>query len=65
MTAAAKTGLNLFNIIVEEVTYCINTLKIIIVAYCTDAASDCRAMRAMLRERFPRIFMVDCWAHQV
>ncbi|KAI0323733.1 hypothetical protein GY45DRAFT_1231868, partial [Cubamyces sp. BRFM 1775] len=64
MSAIAKTAQNLLEIVVEEVKYCMNYLSTIVVGYCTDAAGDARAMREMLRQHFPWLITVDCWAHQ-
>ncbi|KAI0363380.1 hypothetical protein BV20DRAFT_958420, partial [Pilatotrama ljubarskyi] len=65
ISAMAKTAQNLFNIVSAEVTYCMECLSTIIVAYCTDCAGDAKAMRELLREKFPWIVTIDCWAHQV
>lgn len=65
ITAVAKTARNLFEIVLAEVEYCTQYLSAVVVAYCTDAAGEAKAMRELLRARFPWIVTVDCWAHQV
>ncbi|KAI0362751.1 hypothetical protein OH77DRAFT_1379925, partial [Trametes cingulata] len=65
VSAIAKTAQNLFEIISTEITYCMEYLSTIIVAYCTDCAGDAKAMRDLLREKFPWIITLDCWAHQI
>ncbi|CDO68373.1 hypothetical protein BN946_scf184815.g20 [Trametes cinnabarina] len=65
VSAVAKTAQNLFQLIVEEVQYCIEHLSVTLVAYCTDAAGDTKAMRDRLCQRFPWLITIDCWAHQI
>ncbi|KAI8971257.1 ribonuclease H-like domain-containing protein, partial [Trametes punicea] len=65
ISAVAKTAQNLFQLIVNEVQYCIEHLSITLVAYCTDAAGDMKAMRDRLHQRFPWLITIDCWAHQM
>ncbi|KAI0634627.1 hypothetical protein C8Q77DRAFT_1026903, partial [Trametes polyzona] len=64
VSAVAKTAQNLFEIVCAEIEYCMTYLSTVIVAYCTDAAGDTRAMRDLLRAKFPWIITLDCWAHQ-
>ncbi|KAI0771477.1 ribonuclease H-like domain-containing protein [Trametes elegans] len=65
ISAAAKTAQNLLEIVVAEIKYCMEYLSTVVVGYCTDAGGDTKAMRELLRQQFPWIITVDCWAHQM
>lgn len=65
MSDIRKNAENLLEFIVSEVRYCVDTLGTRLVAWCTDASGESRKMRRLLREKFPWIITLDCWAHQV
>ncbi|KZV67741.1 hypothetical protein PENSPDRAFT_583503 [Peniophora sp. CONT] len=65
ITGEKKTAMNLLNIVLSEISYCVNTLGIRLVAYCTDSGGDAAKMRKMLFAKFPYLIVIACWAHQV
>ncbi|KAG1717207.1 hypothetical protein EDB19DRAFT_1654677 [Suillus lakei] len=60
-----KTAENLLEIVLSEITYAVEVLKVKVVAWCTDASGDSAKMRCLLVQKIPQIIAVDCWAHQV
>lgn len=65
ISAAVKNAENLLTLVLAEIQYCQDVLKVTLVAWCTDASGESRKMRRLLKERLPWIVTVDCWAHQV
>ncbi|KIK78817.1 hypothetical protein PAXRUDRAFT_162969 [Paxillus rubicundulus Ve08.2h10] len=60
-----ETAENLLEIVLGEIKYATEVLKVKIVAWCTDAGGDSVKMRQLLVRKFPHLIVVDCWAHQV
>ncbi|KAJ3519444.1 hypothetical protein NMY22_g13201 [Coprinellus aureogranulatus] len=65
ISAEAKTAENLLAIVVKEITYILTTLKVVLVAWCTDASGESKKMRRVLRMKYPWLVTIDCWAHQI
>ncbi|KAI0309443.1 ribonuclease H-like domain-containing protein, partial [Amylostereum chailletii] len=65
VTSERKDATNLLKIVEEEIRFFVNVLRIIVVAWCTDASGESAKMRRMLRDKMPWIFVIDCWAHQM
>ncbi|EPQ49944.1 hypothetical protein GLOTRDRAFT_23281, partial [Gloeophyllum trabeum ATCC 11539] len=65
ISAVVKNAENLLGIVVTEIAYCSEVLGVDIVAWCTDCGGEALKMRRLLRERFPWIVTVECWAHQI
>ncbi|KAF8890189.1 hypothetical protein BD779DRAFT_1430590, partial [Infundibulicybe gibba] len=64
ISSQPKTAEVLLSIVLKEVAYCMDTLGILLIAWCTDASGESLKMRRLLREEFPWMITVDCWAHQ-
>ncbi|KIK82178.1 hypothetical protein PAXRUDRAFT_154379 [Paxillus rubicundulus Ve08.2h10] len=60
-----KMAKNLLEIVLGEIKYATEVLKVKIVAWCTDVGGDSAKMRWLLVQKFPHLIVVDCWAHQV
>lgn len=65
MSALPKTAAELLKLVVGEIKYATESLKIKIAAWCTDASGESASMRRLLVQDMPSIVVVDCWAHQV
>ncbi|KAH9931247.1 ribonuclease H-like domain-containing protein, partial [Fomitopsis serialis] len=65
ISAKAKNAENLLEIVVNEIKYCRDVLETVVVAWCTDSSGESLKMCRLLRERFPWIVTVVCWAHQL
>lgn len=65
MGAERKTADNLLKLVLDEIKYAQNELKVEIVAWCSDAGGDSRAMRERLYRLKPWLVSIDCWGHQV
>lgn len=60
-----KDAKNLLLLVLDEIKYAVEVLKIVIVAWCTDASGESAKMRRMLAQKFRWMVVLDCWAHQV
>lgn len=65
VTSKPKTADTLLNLVYADILYFINVLKIIMVAWCSDAGGDSASMRRKLKLILPWLIVLDCWAHQV
>ncbi|KIK90602.1 hypothetical protein PAXRUDRAFT_14255 [Paxillus rubicundulus Ve08.2h10] len=65
ISALPKTAVELLKIVLEEIPYATEELKVHIVAWCTDASGGSASMQWLLVQKMPHIVAVDCWAHQV
>ena len=65
VSAAAKTAENLLELVLADILLASSTYGCEIIAWCSDAGGDSRAMRRRLYAKFPSLVQVDCWAHQV
>ena len=65
ISALPKTAEVLLEHVLKEITYITEELRVLLVAWCTDASGESRKMRRLLRERLTWIITVDCWSHQV
>ncbi|KAF5368688.1 hypothetical protein D9615_010307 [Tricholomella constricta] len=65
ISALHKTAENLLENILQEIKYATEILKIIVVAWCTDASAESAKMRRLLKARMPWIITLDCWCHQI
>lgn len=65
VSADKKDSDELLKLVLENIVWCEDVLKVRIIAWCTDAGGDCRAMRRKLLEKRPDLIAPDCWAHQV
>ncbi|EJD35809.1 hypothetical protein AURDEDRAFT_33360, partial [Auricularia subglabra TFB-10046 SS5] len=59
-----KDAQNLLKLVLDEIKYATEVLKLTVVAWCTDASGESRGMRNLLVAKFKWIIVVDCWAHQ-
>ncbi|KAB5588959.1 HAT family dimerization protein [Ceratobasidium theobromae] len=64
VSASWKTAGNLLSIVIEEIKYA-EDLGAKIVAWCSDASGESRAMRHRLYALMPRLITLDCYAHQI
>ncbi|KZT67494.1 hypothetical protein DAEQUDRAFT_673065, partial [Daedalea quercina L-15889] len=65
ITKEQKNAENLLEIVLSQIKYFTKVLQVTVVAWCTDASGDGSKMCRLLVQRLPRIFVVDCWAHQI
>lgn len=65
ISALPKTAETLLEYILKEITYISDELRVVLIAWCTDASGESKKMRRLLRERLGWIITVDCWSHQV
>ena len=65
MSGEAKTGENLFKLMVEDITYAQTVFGLLLIAFCTDDGGDARKFRRLLLELMPWIIVTPCWAHQI
>ncbi|EMD37962.1 hypothetical protein CERSUDRAFT_29916, partial [Gelatoporia subvermispora B] len=65
ISAQVKNAENLLEIVVNEISYCVEMLGTVVVAWCTDSSGESVKMRRLLRQRIPSIVTVACWAHQL
>ncbi|KAF5374107.1 hypothetical protein D9615_008815 [Tricholomella constricta] len=65
ISALHKTAENLLEIVLQEIKYATEILKIIVVTWCTDASGESAKMRRLLKARMPWIITLDCWCHQI
>ncbi|GLB45662.1 hypothetical protein LshimejAT787_2500540 [Lyophyllum shimeji] len=65
ISAVHKTAKNLLDLVLAEIKYATESLKIIVVAWCTDAGGESAKMRRLLNVRMPWIITLDCWCHQI
>jgi hypothetical protein len=65
VSALPKTATELLKLVIGEIKYMTETLKIKVTAWCTDASGESASMRRLLIQKMPSIIVVDCWAHQV
>ncbi|EMD37416.1 hypothetical protein CERSUDRAFT_136001, partial [Gelatoporia subvermispora B] len=65
ISAQVKNAENLLEIVVNEISYCVETIGTVVVAWCTDSSGESVKMRRLLRQRIPSIVTVVCWAHQL
>ncbi|KIK75802.1 hypothetical protein PAXRUDRAFT_171678, partial [Paxillus rubicundulus Ve08.2h10] len=65
ISAKLKTAVELLKLVEAEIKYTVEVLKIVIVAWCTDASGESAKMRRLLVQKMPHLVVVDCWAHQV
>lgn len=61
----SKDANSLLRLMLDEIKYAIEVLKLVVVAWCTDASGESAKMRRLLVKKFPWIVVLDCWAHQV
>ena len=60
-----KTAETLLDIVVKEIKYMVETLLLVVVAWCTDASGESAKMRRLLVRKYPWLVVLDCWGHQV
>ncbi|KAG1817740.1 hypothetical protein EV424DRAFT_1347853 [Suillus variegatus] len=60
-----ETAENLLEIVLGEIMYTVEVLKVKVVAWCTDASSDSAKMWCLLVQKIPQIIVDDCWIHQL
>lgn len=65
VSASRKTADHLLGIVKEEIRYAEEELGVKVVAWCSDASGESRAMRSRLYALEPRLITLDCYAHQV
>lgn len=65
ISAQRKDAQGLLAIVLNEIQYATEVLRVQLVAWCTDASGESAAMRRLLVQKLPWIVGVDCWAHQV
>ncbi|KAF5386718.1 hypothetical protein D9615_002122 [Tricholomella constricta] len=65
ISAFHKTVENLLEIVLQEIKYATEILKIIVVAWCTDTSGKSAKMRHQLKLKMPWIITLDCWCHQI
>ncbi|KZT64568.1 hypothetical protein DAEQUDRAFT_678347, partial [Daedalea quercina L-15889] len=65
ITKERKNAENLLEIVLDQIRYYTDVLKVMVVAWCSDASGDGSKMRRLLVRQMPWIFVVDCWAHQI
>ncbi|EJD36610.1 hypothetical protein AURDEDRAFT_21737, partial [Auricularia subglabra TFB-10046 SS5] len=61
----AKDAENLFKLVLDEIKYATEVLKLTVVGWCTDASGESRKMRRLLVAKFKWMIVADCWAHQI
>ncbi|KIJ61394.1 hypothetical protein HYDPIDRAFT_169663 [Hydnomerulius pinastri MD-312] len=64
VTDKPKTAVELLKLVEREIRYAVEVLKVVIVAWCTDASGESAKMRRLLVRKMPHLVVVDCWAHQ-
>ncbi|KAG1796201.1 hypothetical protein EV424DRAFT_1334062 [Suillus variegatus] len=60
-----KTAENLLEIVLGEIVYTVEVLKVKVVAWCTDASGDSAKIWCLLVQKIPQIIVDDCWVRQV
>ncbi|KIM64232.1 hypothetical protein SCLCIDRAFT_37040, partial [Scleroderma citrinum Foug A] len=65
ISAHPKTAERLLDIVMAEISYATDVLKVKLIAWCSDAGGDSAKMRRLLDQKLPHLIAVDCWAHQV
>ncbi|KIK13783.1 hypothetical protein PISMIDRAFT_118201 [Pisolithus microcarpus 441] len=65
ISALPKITEQLLKIVMTEIAYATNTLKVKLIAWCSDVGGDSANMRHLLVQKLPNLIVVDCWAHQV
>ncbi|KAF8703671.1 hypothetical protein RHS03_06185, partial [Rhizoctonia solani] len=65
VSAQRKTAQNLLELVRGEIEYCEKELGVKVIAWCTDASGESRAMRNRLVGHLPQLIMLDCYAHQI
>lgn len=65
VSASRKTAEHLLSIVLEEIKYTEDILGSNVVAWCSDASGESRAMRHRLYALMPQLITLDCYAHQV
>jgi hypothetical protein len=64
-SGSRKTADNLFKLMLEEKTFIEEKIGLRLIGWVSDASGESRAARKMLKQRFPQLITVDCYAHQV
>lgn len=65
MSAQAKTGEALLQLVVDDIKWSEETYGHSVIAVCSDDGGDARKMRRLLRMTMPWLIITLCWAHQV
>ncbi|KAI0055033.1 hypothetical protein BV25DRAFT_1816187 [Artomyces pyxidatus] len=65
MSGLPKTGDQLLEIVLKDITIAEECYGIIVIAWCTDDGPDGKKMRRLLALRFPWMIVIVCWAHQI
>ncbi|KAF8750324.1 hypothetical protein RHS01_09373 [Rhizoctonia solani] len=65
VSAQRKTAQKLLELVRGEIEYCEKELGVKVIAWCTDASGESRAMRNRLVGHLPQLIMLDCYAHQI
>ncbi|EJD34361.1 hypothetical protein AURDEDRAFT_76253 [Auricularia subglabra TFB-10046 SS5] len=65
ISRSPKNAENLLKLVLEELRYATEQLKVVVVAWCTDCSGESAKMRRLLAAKFKRMVSLDCWAHQV
>jgi hypothetical protein len=65
ISSGPKTAERLLEIVLEEIKFATEVLKLNVVAWCTDASGELATMQKLLVHKIPSVIAVDCWCHQV
>lgn len=65
MSAARKTADNLVELMVQHKMKIEGEYGMKLIGWVSDAGGDSRGARKRLAQRFPRLLVPDCYAHQV
>ncbi|KAG9080203.1 hypothetical protein FRC06_006949 [Ceratobasidium sp. 370] len=65
VSADRKIAENLLQIVLEEIKYLEEELGVALVAWCSDASGESRAMRQHLFDLRPHLITLDCYSHQI
>ncbi|KAF8596432.1 hypothetical protein BDV93DRAFT_563314 [Ceratobasidium sp. AG-I] len=65
VSASRKTANHLLSLVLDEIEYVEGQLGASIVAWCSDASGESRAMRSKLYALKPHLITPDCYAHQI
>ena len=61
----AKTAENFLDLLLSVIEEVQTDWGSKVVAVCSDASGESRKARRLLREKFPHLVTLDCYAHQV
>jgi hypothetical protein len=64
-SGSRKTADNLFKLMLEEKTFIEKKIGLKLIGWASDASGESRAARKLLKQHFPHLITVDCYAHQV